>query len=70
METLCRKQTGPENEKQILADIHRCIDVLETLAERSEILAKLSEADRIALIKAAGKISRPDRAEIKKTQQG
>ena len=66
METLCRKQKGPENEKQILADIHRCIDVLETLAERSDILAKLSEANRIALIKAAGKISRPDRAEIKK----
>lgn len=66
METLSREQTAPEDEKQILADIDRCIRVLETLADQSELLAKICEADRIALITAAGKISRPDRAEIKK----
>ena len=67
MEPLCREQTAPEDEKRILADIDRCIRVLETLADRSALLAKISEADRIALIKAAGKISRPDRADLKKT---
>ncbi|WP_287564411.1 SDR family oxidoreductase, partial [Desulfobacter sp.] len=66
METLCPEQTAPEDENRILEDIDRCIRVLETLADRSELLAKICEADRIALIKAAGKISRPDKAEIKK----
>ena len=66
MQTHAREQTAPENEKQILADIGRCIRVLETLADQSELLARLSEDDRIALMKAAGKLSRPDRAEIKK----
>ena len=66
VETLCREQTAPEDENQILEDIDRCIRVLETLADRSELLAKICEADRIALIKAAGKISRPDKGEIKK----
>ncbi len=61
-----RDQTGPEYEKQILADIGCCIRVLEALADQSELLAHLPENDRIALIKAAGRISRPDRAEIKK----
>lgn len=66
MESLCPEQTAPEDEQQILADIDRCIRVLETLAEQPALLAKISETDRIALIKSAGKISRPDRAEIKK----
>ena len=59
-------QTEPEHEKQILADIDRCIRVLESLADQSELLARLPENKRIALAKAAGRISRPDRAEIKK----
>ncbi len=61
-----RTQTAPDHENQVLEDIGRCIQVLETLADQSELLAKISETDRIALITAAGKISRPDRAEIKK----
>ncbi|WP_087881796.1 SDR family NAD(P)-dependent oxidoreductase [Desulfamplus magnetovallimortis] len=39
---------------------------MEKIAENSEILAMLTEKERIALVTAAGKISRPDRKEIKK----
>lgn len=52
--------------EQILAVLGECISLLETLAEKSELLALLPEAQRIALITAAGKISRPDKKEIKK----
>ncbi|MFH2058778.1 MAG: SDR family oxidoreductase [Pseudomonadota bacterium] len=51
--------------QKFLASIIDCIPVLEKLSEQSEILAHLSEPDRIALIMAAGKISRPDSKEIK-----
>ena len=57
-------EAGPE--EALLADICRCIPVLEALADQTDLLAKMPEADRIALLVAAGKISRPDRAEIKK----
>ncbi len=57
-----------KNNDQIerLTAIRGCIPILENIAERSELLAQLSEPERIALITAAGKISRPDRKEIKK----
>ena len=66
MDSLDPAQDAPEDEKQILSQIDGCIRVLKTLAEQSELLSKIPEADRIALVKAAGRISRPDRAEIKK----
>ncbi|RJP84295.1 MAG: SDR family oxidoreductase [Desulfobacteraceae bacterium] len=43
-----------------------CLPLLEKIADQSELLALLTESERIALITAAGKISRPDRKEIKK----
>ena len=49
-----------------LSAIRACIPVLEQLVEKSELLVHLSEKERIALVTAAGKISRPDRREIKK----
>ncbi|MCP4672906.1 MAG: oxidoreductase, partial [Desulfobacula sp.] len=55
-----------DNKHEILADIHQCIPVLEKIVTNSELLAYLPESERIALITAAGKISRPDKAEIKK----
>ncbi len=55
-----------EDEQEILTVIRRCIPLLEKLARESELLAGLSEPERIALITAAGKISRPDKKEIKK----
>lgn len=39
---------------------------MEKIATQSELLSCLSETERIALITAAGKISRPDKEEIKK----
>ncbi|MBA3011790.1 MAG: SDR family oxidoreductase [Proteobacteria bacterium] len=43
-----------------------CIPLLEKIADQSELLALLPESLRIALVAAAGKISRPDKREIKK----
>jgi NAD(P)-dependent dehydrogenase (short-subunit alcohol dehydrogenase family) len=48
------------------ADVDNCISILEQLLNNEDQLVNLTEEQRIALMKAAGKISRPDRAEIKK----
>ena len=55
-----------KTEQDSLAAVRNCIPLLESLAENSGLLAGLSEPERIALITAAGKLSRPDRKEIKK----
>ena len=47
-------------------DINKCIALLERLVKDAGELANLPEEQRIALLKAAGEISRPDRAERKK----
>jgi NAD(P)-dependent dehydrogenase (short-subunit alcohol dehydrogenase family) len=47
-------------------EIEQCISLLEALVKDTDQLANLSEEQRIALQKAAGVISRPDRAEAKK----
>ena len=52
--------------KQASEEIEQCISVLKILAEDTDRLANLPEEQRIALLKVAGQISRPDRAEIKK----
>ena len=54
------------DDRQTLQSIMDCIPVLEKIVDQSELLTRLPDADRIALIKAAGKISRPDKKEIKK----
>ncbi len=48
------------------SEIQECISFLENLADNSEQLAHLSEPQRIALLTAAGKLSRPDRSEKKR----
>jgi len=53
-------------EQDTLSAVMGCIPVLEALADQSELLAMLPEDKRIALITAAGRISRPDKKEIKK----
>lgn len=58
--------TKIDNKIKTLADIRGCIPLLEKIADQSELLSQLPETDRIALIMAAGKISRPDKKEIKK----
>ena len=58
--------TITDETQETLAAMLGCIPLLERIADQSELLALLPEPDRIALIAAAGKISRPDRKEIKK----
>ncbi|ACN14952.1 oxidoreductase (3-oxoacyl-[acyl-carrier-protein] reductase) [Desulforapulum autotrophicum HRM2] len=52
-----------------LDEIKACIPVLESLVADGDLLAELDEADRIALMAAAGQLSRPDRKEIKKRRK-
>jgi len=52
--------------KQTSEEIDKCISMLKILAKESDRLANLPEEQRMALLKATGQISRPDRAEIKK----
>ena len=47
-------------------EIQKCIAFLENLAADSGQIFNLSEAQRIALMTAAGQLSRPDRRELKK----
>jgi NAD(P)-dependent dehydrogenase (short-subunit alcohol dehydrogenase family) len=47
-------------------EIERCISFLENLATNSGRIVELTEAQRIALLTAAGRLSRPDRHELKK----
>ena len=58
--------TKIDDTQESLAAIRGCLPVLEKIADQSELLALLPEPERIALISAAGRISRPDRKEIKK----
>ncbi len=52
--------------KRSSEEIEHCIALLVGLIQDTEQLANLPEKQRIALMKAAGEISRPDRAETKK----
>lgn len=47
-------------------EIESCISVLEFLLENGDQLTQLSTEQRVALMKAAGQLSRPDKKEIKK----
>jgi NAD(P)-dependent dehydrogenase (short-subunit alcohol dehydrogenase family) len=60
-----------KNSKSIPSDISpneftECLRVLENLVENTQFLAELNKAQRVALLVAAGKLSRPDKKEIKK----
>ncbi len=50
-------------------EIQRCIDLLDDLVKNSIELAHLPDEQRIAILKAAGEISRPDRGEIRKRKR-
>jgi NAD(P)-dependent dehydrogenase (short-subunit alcohol dehydrogenase family) len=50
-------------------NIIECLNTLEHLVENTHLLAELSEEQRVALFKATGTISRPDKKEIKKRQK-
>ncbi|MBN2743113.1 MAG: SDR family oxidoreductase [Marinilabiliaceae bacterium] len=54
------------NKKISPQDVDACIAILQQLLTNGDQLAHLPESQRIELMKAAGQISRPDRAELKK----
>ncbi len=51
------------------SEIENCLKVLQSFAEKSEQLTLLSEEQRVMLLKASGKISRPSKDEIRKRQK-
>lgn len=53
-----------------VGEVDKAISVLENLLRNGEQLVHLSEEQRIKLMRAAGQISRPDRAERKKRNKG
>jgi len=60
-----------ENKSVCITDteIEHCLSILEALIEDSEPLSRLTEERRVAFLLAAGKISRPDRDEIRKRKK-
>jgi NAD(P)-dependent dehydrogenase (short-subunit alcohol dehydrogenase family) len=63
------EDTKTNENQEVLEALLDCIPLLEKLADRSEILSLLPEPQRIALLKATGKLSRPDPEEIKKRKK-
>ncbi|MFH1440928.1 MAG: SDR family oxidoreductase [Candidatus Omnitrophota bacterium] len=55
--------------KYSVDDIKECISLLDYLTQNSDQLLLLSEEQRIALMAAAGQLSRPDRYEIRKRRR-
>ncbi|MDA8422619.1 MAG: SDR family oxidoreductase [Nitrospiraceae bacterium] len=60
------KEKENSETKHSSEEVEKCILLLEDLAKDAGRLANLPEQQRIALLKVAGGISRPDRAELKK----
>jgi len=58
-----------EEAKYSKEEIQKCIGLLDDLVKNSVELAHLTKEQRIAILKAAGEISRPDRDEIKKRKK-
>lgn len=65
---LVRTESELENEKMLSA-IRQCIPVLEKIVNHSEYLTLLTEEERVSLLTAAGKLSRPDKNEIQKRKK-
>ncbi len=59
-------KTEIDNREESLAAIRGCISILKNLVDQSDLLTHLTKSERIELITAAGKLSRPDKKEIKK----
>jgi len=60
------ENTKGEERKLTDIEVNNCITVLEHLLHNGDQLVHLSEEQLMKLMKAAGKITRPDKAEIKK----
>jgi len=63
------QQDNPYNFSCSDDDIQHCIKVLQSLVDQSDQLACLSEEQRVALLKVAGQLSRPDRDEFRKRKK-
>ena len=63
------KKDNDLDTQKTLSAIRQCISVLEKLAENTQYLAQLTEPERVSLLTAAGKISRPDKKEIQKRKK-
>ena len=57
------------SEKDHNQDIARCINTLQQLLEDTNQLFDLPEAQRVALFKAAGELTRPNRAEFERRRK-
>lgn len=57
------------NAKYDTTKIEECIALLEHLTQNTEQLTDLTEEQRVALLKAAGKLSRPDKTEVLKRRR-
>ena len=55
-----------QSKKLTESEINNCITVLEYLLENGDQLVQLSKEQYLKLMKAAGQITRPDKAEIYK----
>ncbi|MCM2282761.1 MAG: SDR family NAD(P)-dependent oxidoreductase [Bdellovibrionaceae bacterium] len=54
------------NQAEIRAeDVERCVAVLETLLENAGQFAEIPEETRVSLLRVAGRLSRPDREELR-----
>jgi NAD(P)-dependent dehydrogenase (short-subunit alcohol dehydrogenase family) len=56
----------PPTTKYSDEDVQACLDLLQHLIQNTDEFAALTQEQRIALLKAAGQLSRPDRNEIRK----
>jgi NAD(P)-dependent dehydrogenase (short-subunit alcohol dehydrogenase family) len=61
--------TKKKNDKLSENEILKCISTLQQLVENSERLVQLPEEQRIALLKSAGRLSRPDKEALKRRQK-
>ena len=50
-------------------EINQCISILEKLVDNTNQIFELPEGQRVALMKAAGQLSRPNRAEFNKRKK-
>lgn len=67
--TIPKPAAVPDPIKYSEEDIQACITLLDDLVNNSIHLAYLSEEQRVALITAAGRLSRPDRGERRKRKK-
>ncbi|MFT5820530.1 MAG: NAD(P)-dependent dehydrogenase (short-subunit alcohol dehydrogenase family) [Crocinitomix sp.] len=64
-----KEEQENKSEKSSKAEIEKCISVLNSLLDDTDQLFELPEAQRVALLKAAGLLSRPNKDEFLKRRK-